>query len=247
MSTDPIIYLIDSDVDGRACVEQKLTEIQLEYRSFGDTASLLAEIDPMRFGCVLTELKIGGMTAFQLVKQLRQRNSQQPVVLMSAHATVPLTVQAFKAGMFEVLEKPSDPFQLWDCMTRAFECHSRVLDEARRNHAIHNRFAQLSQQELQVLQMVLDGQPNKRIAAKLGISPRTIVFRRKSVMQKLNARSVADLAFLAHFATQTNGHGTNGHAANGHQAPGLSVPLVDIASIFRTTETPSDWPSAVRG
>jgi FixJ family two-component response regulator len=226
MSTEPTVYLVDSDVDGRRLVEQKLAEIHLNFRAFDDTASLFDEVEPTHFGCVLTELKIGGLTAFQLVKQLRQRGAYQPVVLMTAHATVPLTVQAFKAGMFEVLEKPSEPFQLWDCLTRSFEIHSHTLEEARRTNAIQSRFAQLSQQELQVLQMVLDGQPNKRIAAKLGISQRTIVFRRKSLMQKLDARSVADLAFLAHIVANGDGPVSNG----------LAIPLLNMTNVFSISD-----------
>jgi two-component system response regulator FixJ len=203
-------------------VELQLAEVNLAFCQFDEPDSLCAEIDPGRLGCVLSELKLGGLTALQLVKQLRQRRIQLPVVLITSYATVPLTVQAFRAGLFEVLEKPCDSFQLWDCVTRAFESHKLALDEARRASDIRNRFSQLSRQELQVMQMLLDGQPNKRIAAELGVSPRTIVFRRKCLMQKLNAQSVAELAYLAQAVAKGNGHSGDGNG----------MPQLDTHSLF---------------
>jgi two-component system, LuxR family, response regulator FixJ len=201
MTQDPLVYLIDPNRTDRDCIERQLEEVNLPFRSFGDAEAFLTRLEPTRLGCVLTELKLGSLTAFQLVNHLRQRSSSLPVVLVTSYATVPVAIQAFKAGMFDLVVKPSEAFQLWDSATRAFENHGSAINNSRHRTNITNRLAHLTRQELQVMQMLLDGEPNKRIAARLKVSPRTVVFRRKSLMQKMNAKSVAELACMVHSLT----------------------------------------------
>jgi two-component system, LuxR family, response regulator FixJ len=210
MTQDPVVFVLDPENNDRLYIDKQLDEVNLEHQSFANIDAFFSAFDHHRLGCVLTELKLGHATAFQLVKRLRQLNSSIPVILLTAHATVPLAVQAFKAGLFDVLEKPSEAFQLWESATRAFESHGRHLDEARQRDAVKYRMMHLSRQELEVLQMLLDGEPNKRIAARLGLSPRTIVFRRKSLMDKMNAKSVAELASLIHLVTSRVQHNEGG-------------------------------------
>jgi two-component system response regulator FixJ len=214
MTQDPQVYLLDPDNDDRACVGRQLDEVNLEFRSYSDAEAFLATIEPSRLGCVLTELKVGGSTAFHLIKRLRQRSCSMPVVLLTSQATVPLVVQAFKAGLFDLLQKPSEAFQLWECATRAFEAHRQEMQEAHHRNGIKNRISDLSRQELHVMQMLLDGEPNKGIARRLGLSQRTIVFRRKSLMQKMQAKSVAELACLVQAVTKENGRDSGAPTAS---------------------------------
>jgi two-component system response regulator FixJ len=220
----PLVYLIDPDEAGRKHTGAQLKDCNLEFVAFRDSADFLAAIEPHRVGCVLTELQLGSSTAIHLVKQLRQRHLTLPVVLLTSRATVPLAVQSMKAGLLDVLEKPLEPFRLWDCVTRAFEIHTEDTNEALHRQSVKSRIAQLSRQELQVLQMLLDGEPNKRIACKLGVSPRTIVFRRKSVMEKMDAKSVAELACLVQCVTveSTPRNGTRNSLLDIHVATSLS-------------------------
>jgi FixJ family two-component response regulator len=196
MNEDPIVFLLEPEHNDRICIGRQLDEVNLEHKAFSSVDSFLSALDPHQLGCVLTELKLGNSTAFQFLKRLRQMRSSLPIILLTSRATVPLTVQAFKAGLFDVLEKPSEAFQLWECATRAFENHGRDLNESSHRESIRSRMTHLSRQELQVMQMILEGEQNKRIAARLGLSPRTIVFRRKSLMAKMSAKSVAELACL---------------------------------------------------
>src|SRR4051794_7247740 len=136
MKTEPIVFLIDPENNDRVAIGKQLGEVNLEHQSYTDVDSFLAALDPSRLGCVLTELKLGHSTAFQIVRRLRQVSSSLPVILLTSHATVPLAVRAFKSGLFDVLEKPSEAFQLWECATRAFEQHERDLNDARRRHNI---------------------------------------------------------------------------------------------------------------
>jgi two-component system response regulator FixJ len=217
MMQNPIVFLIEPANNDRFAITKQLDEVNLDYQAFPDAESFLSSLTQHQLGCVFTELKLGHSTAFQLVKQLRQTNSSLPVTLLTGHATVPLAVQAFKAGFFDVLEKPSEGFQLWECATRAFEIHGQTLNEARHRESVRNRLTHLSRQELRVMQMLLDGEPNKRIAVRLGVSPRTVVFRRKSLMEKMNAKSLADLACLVHAVT-----------ASSHQVLAPSGSLLDF-------------------
>jgi two-component system response regulator FixJ len=201
MSKEPLVSLIDPDATDRDHTAKQLQQVNLEFHLFGDIEGFLIAVEPARVGCVLTELKVGGSTAFHLVERLRQRNCTIPVILLTSYATVPLAVQTFKGGLFDLVQKPSEPFQLWECTTRAFENHRRELQQIYHRNGIKHRISHLSRQELQVMQMLLDGEPNKRIASQLGLSQRTIVFRRKSLMEKMNAKTVAELACLVHTVT----------------------------------------------
>jgi two-component system, LuxR family, response regulator FixJ len=204
MTQEPLVYVIDPDESQGSDVRSRLAEVNLEFVYFSDAEDFLTVLDVRQVGCVLAELKVGGLTSFQLVARLRKAGCSIPVVLLTSRATVPLVVQAFKAGVFDVLEKPGGAFPLWECVTRAFDFHRTAMDEIQHRNGIKNCISYLSRQELQVMQMLLDGEPNKRIASRLGLSQRTIVFRRKSVMQKMNARSVAELACLVHVVTSEN-------------------------------------------
>jgi FixJ family two-component response regulator len=201
MTLNPLVYLIDPENNDRLFIGRQIKEADLEHQPFADAEAFFTAFNPHRLGCVFCELNVGPVTAFQMLNRLRQLNYGLPVILLTSHATVPLTAHAFKAGVFDVMVKPSESFQLWECATQAFEHHSRLLEEARQRDIITIRMTNLSRQELQVLQMVLDGESNKQIAARLGVSPRTIVFRRKSLMEKMNAKSVAELAFLVNAAS----------------------------------------------
>jgi two-component system, LuxR family, response regulator FixJ len=201
MMLNPVVYLVDPANNDRLYISKQLQEANLEHQSFADAEGFISAFNPHRIGCVFSELKLGPATAFQLVKRLRELNYSLPVILLTSHATVPLTAQAFKAGVFDVMVKPSESFQLWECATRAFESHGRDLEEAYQRNAVKTRMTSLSRQELQVLQMLLEGEPNKRIASRLGVSPRTVVFRRKSLMDKMHAKSVAELAILVNAAS----------------------------------------------
>jgi FixJ family two-component response regulator len=210
-SIEPLVYVIDPEIVARDHTASQLQQVHLESCLCNDIEQLMGGLEPSRVGCVLTELKLGGLTAFHLTNRLRERNWSVPVILLTSHATVPLTAQAFKGGLFDVVQKPCEPFQLWECVTRAFEQHGRDLHETHHRNGIKNRISHLSRQELQVMQMLLDGEPNKRIAAQLGLSQRTIVFRRKSLMEKMNAKSVAELACMVHTVTSEAINGSESH------------------------------------
>ena len=108
MAKSPLVYLIDPQDDDRECVSRQIEVVKLECRAFGDADEFLAVYEPGRVACELTELQLGNATVFQLVKLLRHRLSSVPVILLTAHATVRLAVQACKSDVFEVLEKPVD-------------------------------------------------------------------------------------------------------------------------------------------
>jgi len=196
MAKAPLVYLIDPQDDDRESVSRQIEDVKLECRPFGGVDEFFNVYEPHRVACVLAELQLGNATVFQFVKLLRHRLSSVPVILLTAHATVRLAVQAFKSDVFEVLEKPVESFQLWECLTRAFENHSRAMERTRYREGIRQRLYELSRQEMEVMRMVLNGSPNKHIAASLGLSPRTIVFRRKSLMQKMKAKSIGELACM---------------------------------------------------
>jgi two-component system response regulator FixJ len=239
-SIEPLVYVIDPQVVDRDHTASQLQQVHLESRLFDDIEQLMGGLESSRVGCVLTELKLGGSTAFHLANRLRERNCSTPVILLTSHATVPLTAQAFKGGLFDVVQKPCEPFQLWESVTRAFERHGRELHEIHHRNGIKNRISHLSRQELQVMQMLLDGEPNKRIASQLGLSQRTIVFRRKSLMEKMNAKSVAELACMVHTVTSEALNGSEPFPTSLLDVH-VAASICDAAPIFNGHDGGPSW------
>src|SRR5262245_61842108 len=130
MTYEPLVSVIDPDGAERDSLASMLNEVNLTCKTFRDAEQFFAAQDAPRLGCVLSELKLGSTTALQLVKRLRQRGSSLPVILVTSYATVPLVAQAFKAGLFDVVVKPCDAFQLWECATRAFEFHHGEMTDS---------------------------------------------------------------------------------------------------------------------
>jgi two-component system, LuxR family, response regulator FixJ len=137
-----------------------------------------------------------GMSGVELLEQLDKRDIRLPTIVLSAHADVPITVRAMQLGAITLLEKPARNLELWDAIFQALETERQSREQAARVREIHRRLDTLTAQERQVLEMIVDGLPNKAIANRLLVSLRTVESRRKSVFDKTKTRTVAELARL---------------------------------------------------
>ena len=200
MLSDPIIYVVDPNADERFDTEKEIAKIGVEFAGFDSIDALLPDVCGNRAGCVFAELQLGRMTVFHLLKTARIRLFDLPIILLTSRATVPVTAQAFKAGAFDLVEKPAQGHQIWECAYRAFDEHAARRRTSLLRNDVLARLSTLTPDERIVLEMVLDGTPNKRIAAELELSPRTIVFRRKSLMHKMHVKSIGELGSTLQFA-----------------------------------------------
>jgi len=190
MRAEPLVRVVDDDSSFARALTRLLAARGFEVRSFGSGAQLLAEVSAGSRGCVVIDLNMPGMNGLELQAELARRAARLPVVFLTGAADIPSSVKAMRGGAVDFLEKGAPGEHLIAAVERAL-----ALD--RMHHALRERFAKLSERELEVLRHVLRGRMNKQIAAELGIHERTVKLHRTAVTAKVGVRSVAELTTLA--------------------------------------------------
>jgi len=193
----PMAYVVDDIELNREVLAGLLRSAGLEPRVFESAQRFLEGFEANTPGCILLDIRMPGMSGLELQKELNARGVVLPVVMITAHADVPVAIQAMREGAYEFIEKPFDNAHLLDVVRRAFLiCDERLLERAEFD-SIRERYATLSAREVQVLDAMVDGRLNKQIAHDLAISQRTVEVHRSNVMEKMKARSLADLVRMA--------------------------------------------------
>jgi two-component system, LuxR family, response regulator FixJ len=192
MADTPMVHVVDDDDAVRDSLTLLLESAGLAARTYSSATALLAS-PPKPPGCVLTDVRMPDMDGLTLQRSLAESGIRLPVIVMTGHADVPLAVEALKAGATDFLEKPFDDTQLLAAVSRAITASQRIHDEDAAIAAIAARIATLTPRESEVLQLLVEGLPNKTIAYDLGSSPRTVEVHRARIMEKMGARSLAEL------------------------------------------------------
>jgi two-component system, LuxR family, response regulator FixJ len=193
MSAEPCVFVIDDDPALRDSLKTLLETSGYRVQAYESAVAFLAGDELTARGCVLTDVRMPAVDGLQLQQQLKARGSNLPVILMTGHADVPLAVSAMKAGAIDFLEKPFDDATLVDSVERALAEAQKADATEASTKAARDRMAQLTERERQVLDLLVAGRPNKIIAYELSISPRTVEIHRARVMDKMAARSLAEL------------------------------------------------------
>lgn len=193
----PCAYVVDDIALNREMLVGLLDSAGICAYSFASARQFLSGFSSDRPGCILLDIRMPGMTGLELQTELNQRGVVLPVVMITAHADVPIAIQAMREGAYEFIEKPFDNEHVLTVVRRAFEVSAdRLRDQAERT-SVRARYETLSARELQVLEAMVDGRLNKQIAYDLGISQRTVEVHRANVMEKMQARSLAELVRMA--------------------------------------------------
>jgi two-component system response regulator FixJ len=195
-SNRPLVALVDDDADLRNAIRLLLKSHGVSVTGFASAQDFLKVLDQKPFAAVLLDVRMPGTTGLELQKQLADRGSALPVILLTGHATVPMAVDALKAGAIDVIEKPFKDERLVEAVKRAVNLHGRVQRNLTERQIAQERIAELTPRELQVLDLMVEGKPNRQIAQELGISPKTLDIHRANVMHKMKARTTADLVRL---------------------------------------------------
>lgn len=193
MASDAVVHLIDDDDGVRQALAFLLTASGFAVRVHESAAAFLDAIATVQPGCVITDVRMPGIDGLELQRQLKARRLSLPVIIMTGHGDVPLAVEAMKAGAIDFLEKPFDDEALLSAVRIALDRHAR---NARRDDEVATaraKLASLSARELEVLDGLVAGQPNKTIAYDLNISARTVEVHRANVMTKMGASSLSEL------------------------------------------------------
>jgi RNA polymerase sigma factor (sigma-70 family) len=194
---DPTVFLIDDDASVRDSLGLLLSLKGMRTQLFARAGTFLDTYQNEWRGCVLTDLRMPEMTGLDLQKALSSRNIDLPVVVLTAHGDVQTTRAAMKNGAFDFLEKPVDHDILLDVLNNAIREDSARHAAQRSEEVARSRLDRLTPRERDVLDLLVQGLSQRDIAARLGISPRTVEVYKARMMEKLQCRSIADVVRLA--------------------------------------------------
>jgi len=189
----PIVYVVDDDDAVRSAIRLLLKSVGLPVTHFASPAEFLAAYDDEQPGCLLLDVRMPQMNGLELQQRLNRRGAIIPVVFISGHADIPMAVEAMQHGAFDFLQKPFRDQDLLDRVQRAFERDAANRRQLREVGQIRERLESLTAREREVLHLVVAGKLNKVIAAELNVSPRTVEIHRARVMEKMEAKSLAQL------------------------------------------------------
>jgi two-component system response regulator FixJ len=197
MSSGEFVHVIDDDDAVRESVAFLLRSANFEVKVYESAVAFLEAIKSGVSGCVITDVRMPGMSGIDLLRHLQGRKLGVPVIVVTGHGDVQLAVEAMKAGAVDFLEKPFDDERVLEAVRAALDSRPAEVVRTPEQDAIAARIESLSQRERQVLNGLVAGQPNKTIAYELGISPRTVEVYRANVMTKMQANSLSELVRMA--------------------------------------------------
>lgn len=192
MPTDAVVHVIDDDNAVRDSLSFLLKSAGHAVRTYESAADFL-ERGAATSGCVVTDVRMPGMSGLDLIRALAERGTPLPIIVMTGHGDVPMAVEAMKLGAADFLEKPFDDDAMLASIRMALARGADAVNHAAQAADIRTRLASLSQRERQVLDGLVAGHANKTIAYNLDISPRTVEVYRANVMTKMEAGSLSEL------------------------------------------------------
>jgi len=193
MDENDTVFLIDDDPGIRDSLSLLLSLKGVRTQPFANAESFIETYRPEWTGCVLTDLRMPGMTGLELQSMLRERGVQVPVVVLTAHGDVATARTALKNGAFDFLEKPVDDTVLLDVLRKALRVDRERRVAATTRSTTDQRLERLTEREREILALIAAGHQNRDVAAQLGISPRTVEVHKARIMEKLECRSLAEL------------------------------------------------------
>src|ERR1700759_3665285 len=192
------VHVVDDDASFRSAIERRLKLAGYEGVSYASARALLDRIpDESRPGCILLDVEIPDLRGPDLQDRLAELGSTLPIVFLTGHADIPITVRAIKAGAEDVLTKPVSSEQLLSAIEQAMAHHEVRRDAKQKKDALRQLLATLTPRERQVFDRVVQGAINKQIAHKLGATERTIKAHRQRVMEKMRVHTLAELVSIA--------------------------------------------------
>src|ERR1700731_2477478 len=193
----PAVFIVDDDADVRESLQELLESVGLHSQSFGTAQEFLAVGHGDGPSCLILDVRLPGISGLDLQHELKREKVSIPIIFLTAHADVAMSVKAMKSGAVEFLTKPFRQQDLLDAIQRSLT-RDRIVREKQRDTAeLRLRYNTLSVREREVMNLVVSGLLNKQIAAELGASEATIKMHRSQVMKKMQAKSLPELVRMA--------------------------------------------------
>ena len=199
-ASDATVFVVDDDMAVRRSLARLLRSAGLNVETFPSAREFLDRLPSARTGCIVLDVRMPGMTGPELFDQMAGKGLSLPVVFLTGHGDVPMSVQAMKKGAVDFLLKPVDDEALLHAIRQAVARHVSQQAREQERQSLEGRLRRLSAREREVMEYVIRGDLNKQIAADLGISEKTVKVHRGRVMAKMEAGSVAELVRLCEAA-----------------------------------------------
>jgi len=194
---EAIVFVVDDDAATRASLENLIRSVGLSVHAFESGQEFLRVKRAERPGCLVLDVRLKGLSGLDLQKRMATAGVEIPIIFISGHGDIPMTVQAMKAGAVEFLTKPFRDQELLDAIYQALERDRNAREQRARVGELQSRYESLTPREREVMARVVAGLLNKQIAGELGTSEATVKIHRHQVMEKMAADSLADLVRIA--------------------------------------------------
>ncbi len=197
MTDEPLVIVIDDDASVRDGISDLLHSVGLTAQAFASTREFLEKAPRDAPGCIVLDVRLPGASGLEFQRSLETHGIHLPVIFISGHGDVPMTVRAMKSGAIEFLTKPVPEQELLDAVNAGIERDRARREKARWTAELQQRFASLTPREREVMALVVTGRRNKQIAAQANMSEMTVKVHRSQIMRKMGAKSVVDLVRMA--------------------------------------------------
>jgi FixJ family two-component response regulator len=196
-AAQPVVFVVDDDPSVREGLSSLLRSVGLRVELFASAADFLHARLPAEPSCLVLDVRLPGLSGLDFQAELARSNIRIPIVFMTGHGDIPMTVKAMKAGAVEFLTKPFRDQDMLDAVQLALARDRAQRESENTTSDLRSRFERLSQREREVMALVAAGLMNKQVAAEIGVSEVTIKFHRGNVMRKMDARTLAELVRMA--------------------------------------------------
>ena len=189
----PTVFIVDDDAAIRFAMEALMQSVNLDHEIFASADEFLDKISEQRPGCLVLDIRMPGLGGLELQEELIRRGNTLPIIFITGHGDVPMAVEAMQKGAVDFIQKPFRDQELLDRIREALATDQHRREEQQQHEEVASRLDKLTNREREVFDLVVTGKPNKVIAYELGVSQRTVEIHRARVMEKMQARSLADL------------------------------------------------------